>query len=186
MFTTVTKLRLAMARKIMYLFKKWQGKCRTNRVERHLQQSRKCLNFIGSIMHDTHEQQIKHKVFFPFLLSTVGYKDLIAKIVSVAKSLRYMRERFVLQLIKNKIKTTEIMNYWWKEERLMFSEMNRDAKTKWAQKQCANYVPPSEKLSKYCVQRYFERVKFKYVLAFLQWRSKNPRASYDDLEDLFN
>ena len=64
--------------------------------------------------------------------------------------------------------------------------MIRDAKTKWAQKQAANYTPPDEKLSQYCVKRYYERVKFKYVLAFLQWRGKSANANLDDLEEIFS
>ena len=88
-------------------------------------------------------------------------------------------------MVKNQIKLNQIMKFWWKEERAMHSEMIRDAKTKWAQKQAANYTSPDEKLSKYCVKRYYERVKFKYVLAFLQWRGKSAHANLDDLEEIF-
>lgn len=93
--------------------------------------------------------------------------DMIYKVRDFSKQIRFIRSKFVFQLIKHKGKLEYLKQLWRKEIQEMKFELMKDSKSKAGKERLKAFIVPDERLAFFLLRKYFERCKFKYVLAFL-------------------
>ena len=66
----------------------------------------------------------------------------------------------------------------------MLVEMFKD-KSKVGKERLKQFQSLDDTFGKKLLKKYLERCKFKYVLAFIQWRAMQYKANFSELEDIF-
>ena len=110
--------------------------------------------------------------------------DFNAKVIAFCKQVKFIKDHFVFQMIKQQGKVAYLTTMWDKELNSMIAEAFKD-KSKKGKDLVKELTGIDDDLAKKMIKVYIERCKFKYCLAFLQWRNSSYHAKSEDLIEIF-
>ena len=87
------------------------------------------MTFAHPIILNRHEQNAK-RLLADFVQDTCSMKDLVDKVKLYSKQVKYIRDKFIFQLIKHKGKVTFLDKMWDRELQELISEALRDKSKK--------------------------------------------------------
>ena len=175
--------------KILIGIKRWIRKAfgSSKLINLHKRQKRlyrNALSFNLPLLKPMAESEAKIDLFLPFLRHSCKAIELNFKVAKVAKQIKFIRDKFLHQLVRQQGKLQHLQIIWEKELEQILIELTKD-KSKFGKEKYKMHINIDKKLSAMLRKKYLERCKFKYVLAFMQWRALQYNSNYDELQQIF-